>query len=278
MERGDEEQSGQRENGDYEGPPALINLPPNAPYQTKTALNEGGGERKPQPRKKWVKKATSPMGLFTAGLLLVAFVQAVVTGLQLAEMKSDSLQTDKLIQQATRAADAANASSEAAKSAAQTAASALTQNERAFVIEQRPYVWIESIKIRTKVVGQPLSYDIHLVNYGKTPAIRMYFSAWTDSGKPSGELCDRYRKSAELGTGILGSGKSDVWKTAVSVDDPNARGPKLKNWDGGAPITVFGRVFYTGLPPATALYASRFCVEMLSGDTPFFSNDRNIME
>jgi hypothetical protein len=79
-------------NYEQSGPPHPSCDPPNIPKQEEI----GGGKMKKKWWRRFYNKATKPMGLYTAGLLLVAGLQWWVTNAQLAEMRQ---QTDAMRQQ-----------------------------------------------------------------------------------------------------------------------------------------------------------------------------------
>jgi hypothetical protein len=150
----------------------------------------------------------------------------------------------------------------AAKSAADMAA------------QQRPYVWVDKVVAKSPVVGQPLVMDVYFVNYGKSPASEVATFVHVDSGRPADRICGNFRQDLEeKGPGVLGPGKSDLWKTAVSVADPTAKQSTVKNWDGKMPIIAYGRMFYADF--SGNHYRSTFCVEMLDGVTPMFVVGKN---
>jgi hypothetical protein len=209
-------------------------------------------------------------GADTAKLAQAAVDQA--TALEGQEQRMETLATAGTAQ-ALAATEAANA----AKSAADTAAIALKQSQKTFLAEQRPYVWVDRFETQSHTIGQPLTVNVYFVNYGKTPATSASFFAHVDSGAAVEKLCDGYRRKVALGTSIIGAGKADIWKTAISVEDANAAQSKPKPWDGKMPIAVYGKIAYTDFLSSGITYESDFCVEMLGGVTPLFVPDKNTM-
>lgn len=140
---------------------------------------------------------------------------------------------------------------------------------------QRPYVWVDRIIAKpSPTVGKPVFDDIYFVNYGNTPAKDLATFVHVDFGRPADQLCGSFRPNLEeQGAAVLGAGKTDIWKTAASVEDPLAKESRLKNWDGSTPIIVWGRMFYADF--SGNHYTSTFCVEMLQGVTPMFVPGHN---
>jgi hypothetical protein len=151
---------------------------------------------------------------------------------------------DRMQDQADRTktiAEQAVVQAAAATTASNTAVSALKQSAKSFLSEQRPYIWIDHIQMRTAVVGQPLRYDVYFANSGKTPASSIALYTEVAFGRPIEELCNQLQVNPNtIGSGFLGSGRNDFWRTAVSVEDSTASESRIKNWNGEMPIAVYG--------------------------------------
>jgi hypothetical protein len=205
---------------------------------------------------------------------------AVAAGKQADRMKDFA---DRMKDQADRTktiAEQAIVQAAAATTASNTAVSALKQSAKTFLSEQRPYIWVDHIQVRTVVVGQPLRYDVYFANSGKTPASSIALYTEVGFGRPIEELCDKLQVTPNtIGSGFLGSGRNDFWKTAVSVEDSAARESRIKNWNGEMPIAVYGAVYYGDFLSSGRTHTSIYCAEMLHTNTPLFSSARqNHME
>jgi hypothetical protein len=148
------------------------------------------------------------------------------------------------------------------------------QPQKPPITDERPYVWVDKVIAKSPVVGKPLFADVYFVNYGKTPAKDLATFVHIDFGRPADQVCGSFRPDLEQqGAALLGPGKSDVWKTAVSVRDAMAKESFPKNWDGATPIILYGRMFYADF--SDNHYTSTFCIEMLNGVTPMFIPGKN---
>lgn len=163
----------------------------NNPNANAAAKSAEAQPQKPWDRRRWVKKATSPMGFYTLGLLVVTGLQLWVTRGQLMEMISDSKQTDKLIEANTaqvvaleKAAVAAKASADTAKKQVEIADAALRSTIRqsqaalnasiaASRTDQRAWIGVLGYSDLNITAGAMIRMRVMISNSGKTPALKV---------------------------------------------------------------------------------------------------------
>jgi len=164
------------------------------------------------------------LAVATVVIAVFTIVLAVASIQTLSEIRGGGKQMDRQIaalsqQMSATAALAIEAriSAGAARSAAETADKSLQQSRSSFRLDQRPFVWVERFNTKSIAVGQPIAVDVYFVNYGRTPARELATFTHAAFGKPAEQLCDVFMTGIETkGTSVLGSGKSDIWKTAIN--------------------------------------------------------------
>lgn len=119
----------------------------------------------------WMALLTGLIAAITFGGVVVASFQwktmkdqSDTMQRQLDEMRSSGEQTDKLIAQVTAQAKAANRLAEIANES-------LDETRRQFQRDQRPFL-VPNMVPRPGVTDSKIAVDIHMINYGKTPALR----------------------------------------------------------------------------------------------------------
>ena len=183
MEPGPEEQYRNSTEHEYERPGQLIiSHIPNTRQPREEAKDP---TNKPQVSrwKRKLKRWTKPMRLFTLGLLVVASLQWWVTLGQLEEMRSDSKQTDRLIEETKKLAKAAKEAADAAVESNRLGRASLTatlaQGQRALKtsietsrLDQRPWITFARFSLSSELgEGKEIYVESWVQNTGKTPAV-----------------------------------------------------------------------------------------------------------
>lgn len=150
---------------------------------------------------KWMIFLTGLIFVVTVAGVLAAYLQWKTMDGQLDEMRSNGKQTDKLIAQVTEQAKAANR-------LAEIASTSLAENRQQFQSDQRPYI-ISNIVPVIPTEGAPLSGRVSVVNYGKTPALKVGTYTSIFFGRDAMKQADRWfaaernqRFDTEIGTSI----------------------------------------------------------------------------
>ena len=121
---------------------------------------------------------------------------------------------------------------DAANRNATAAEKANTEAEKRFQIDQRPYLWESSMKPLPLAVNQRVFFDLHYVNYGKSPAIRelgigkVFFGkdALRQADKWFDKLGDKPLATPQTANGILPPGipadpEKTVSRTTLQSDN-----------------------------------------------------------
>jgi hypothetical protein len=123
-------------------------------------------ENRAQSAEKWMVFLTGLIVAVTIAGVAVAYRQWSTMDRQLKEMQDSGKQTDLLIRQVTEQAKAANQLAEIARNS-------LIENRAQFHRDQRPYIIPTVEPAPVHPVGAPITAKFFLVNYGKSPAIKV---------------------------------------------------------------------------------------------------------
>jgi hypothetical protein len=199
METDKERASTERESPNYERPGGIIRIPPDPPDNGESA--DGSEDRPNKPRKPWyrrqLRRLAHPITILTFVMVLINYWQYRVTSGQLREMRDDSQQTTRLLNQNRRqvlalmkSANATEASAGHAKSNAEAAQAMVINNRKslgatlaqgktaldasiaASRLDQRAWLTVTMIEMSSEPEAKnTITISYWITNHGKTPAI-----------------------------------------------------------------------------------------------------------
>lgn len=113
---------------------------------------------------------------------LATIVIAILTGFYVHYSRAQWTVMRDQLPELKKSANAARDAADAAKSAATTAASGLTDSEKYFLIEQRPYMVVDEgfpqlVTPQAPTADQPIKVNVQFRNIGKTPAVQVVTTA-----------------------------------------------------------------------------------------------------
>jgi hypothetical protein len=264
--------------------PSAIPIPPDMPQgkETNCECNKGENtdithlEKRLTKDERWMLIFTGIMAFSSAITVIVAFLQWDSMRRQLAEMQGSGKQTDLLIQEVTQQAMAANR-------LAIVANSSLAESKAQFQRDQRPYIipTIEPFPVHPP--GAPLQAKYFLVNYGKSPAMKVSGYAAILIGRDALKQADEWftadinqRFNTQIGTmipqGIPNGLNKDKYayipsKKVVSVEDA-----EMMNKIDNSVVIVMRHVYFDS---AGNRHGTDSCYAMLKTWEASFCNNHN---
>ena len=105
---------------------------------------------------------------------MCALALVIITAFYTCYARQQVSEMKEAVQVSRENTEAAKKSAEASVKAAEVAQAALASNERAFRIEQRPYLWVTEFAMQSPPqADQNLRVNVSYTNSGKTPATEM---------------------------------------------------------------------------------------------------------
>jgi hypothetical protein len=271
MEPHKEQHQDSNQEQNYERGAIIINLAPHKNDATQSTEIQDAPTQKP-PKPGWFKfrrKATTPMGLYTLGLLIATTFQGWIIREQLREMHSQSVAMRETLNEMRK-------QTQPMIDAAKAARDSVDDNRisREESLKPRIFAWQAEFH-RPLTKGSPLIATIELISNGESTALRFKGHFHATFGKCAKSQVGKIGKMPPPGSHFdFVEGQSQPFLVST-LSNPDDQYSKPIPWDGTFPIYVFGEFEYWDQFgwKYTGTFCREYSEEMRTfGACPFYNN------